>query len=185
MVQKRRSQIQRMRHDDVPATVGLVKEARNELIAETRSIRHEMSAMEKRLGARIDGVGARIDGVDARMGELDAHMGGLDARIDGVEKRLDARMGGLDARIDGVEKRLDARIDGVEKRLGARIDGVDGKVQQVLSQVHGIRVLMEEQRSENKVVLDGIKSVMDRQDRVEGEVKEFRETLRVLVKRNA
>lgn len=33
--------------------------------------------------------------------------------------------------------------------------------------IHRIEVLMEEQRGENRIVLDGLKTVLDRQDRLE------------------
>jgi len=124
-----------LRHDDLPATVGLVKEVRAELVA------------------KIDSLDHRIDSLDHRIGSLDHRIGSLDHRI-----------GSLDHRIDS----LDHKIDSVEHK--------------VLSAIHRTQTLMEEQRGENKIVLDGIKSVMERQDRMDGEAKEFRETLQVLVK---
>ena len=56
--------------------------------------------------------------------------------------------------------------------LGAKIDSfryeLKGEIQQVLVAVHRTQALMEEQRSENRIVLDGLKNVIERQDRIEG-----------------
>lgn len=70
---------------------------------------------------------------------------------------------------------LDNKIGSVEKRL-------DSKIDKVLASVHRTQALMEEQRSENKVVLDGLKNVTERQDRVEDEFKDFRQTLQIFIK---
>lgn len=56
------------------------------------------------------------------------------------------------------ELRADMRA--IESRLSSKIEGV-------VAAVHGTQVLMEEQRSENRIVLDGLKLVLDRQDRLE------------------
>ena len=101
--------IRQMGHNDLPASVGLVKEVRSEILSETRSIRHDMSAMENRLTAKIHG--------------LEGKMGGFDGRMGAFQGRMDAFEG--------------------------RMDGLDSKIDQVLSEVHGTRVLIEEQRSEN------------------------------------
>lgn len=83
----------------------------------------------------------------------------------------------LEAKID----HTDARMSEMEKRINGRFSVMEGKFDQVLSKVHGIQVLMEEQRSENRVVLDGLKSFIERQDRMEDEHKDFRHTLQLLV----
>ena len=121
------SQIRGMRRDELPASVGLVKAVRSEILAETRS----------------------------------------------VEKRLESKIGALDSKI-GL---LDSKIGLLDSKIGA----VTASVEQVLSNVHGIRALVEEQRSENRIVLDGLKSVIDRQDRAEVEAKEFRVTFTVFL----
>lgn len=94
------------RHDDLPASVGLVKEVRSELLAAIHSTHQEL---------------------------------------------------------DGKITQLDGRIT----QLDGRVTGVEGKISEVLAVVHRTQALMEEQRSENRIVLDGLKSVMERQDRME------------------
>jgi hypothetical protein len=39
-----------------------------------------------------------------------------------------------------------------------------------MTSVHQTQVLMEEQRGENRIVLDGLRTVLDRQDRLESEL---------------
>jgi len=72
----------------------------------------------------------------------------------------------------------------VRAELGAKIDSVERKlesqIQQVLVSTHRTQALMEEQRGENRIVLDGVKNVTERQDRMEGDVLEIRDSLRVL-----
>lgn len=93
---------QNLTHDNVPATVGLVKEVREELRSEIRSVDH---------------------------------------KVDSLEHKLEA----------------------VRSELKASIE--DLKVS-----VHRTQVLMEEQRGENKIVLDGIKTLIERQDRLEAKI---------------
>ncbi len=95
--------LRKRRHTDLPATIGLVKEVRNELRSEIR--------------------------------------------------RLDSKIGSLDSKIDSVESTL------------------SGKIQEVLVAVHRTQALMEEQRGENRIVLDGLKNLMDRQDHLENEFR--------------
>ncbi len=55
---------------------------------------------------------------------------------------------------------LEARLDSLDSKMESRFD-------QMLVVSHRTQVLMEEQRSENRIVLDGLKTVLDRQDRIE------------------
>jgi hypothetical protein len=93
---------QKISHDSVPASVGLVKEVRDELRAEIRSVDH--------------------------------------------------------------------KVESLRHELKAEICEVKGSVEQVLVAVHRTQVLMEEQRGENRIVLDGLKTVIDRQERFEREL---------------
>lgn len=105
-----------MTHKDVPATVGLVMEVRDELKAEIRS--------------EIYGVKKEIHEVKAEIHEVKSEVHGVKAEVHGLKSQM----------------------------------------QEVLKSVHHTQVLMEEQRSENRIVLDGLKNMMDRQDRIESEI---------------
>jgi septation ring formation regulator EzrA len=108
-------------HRDMPASVGLVKEVRSELLAEIRSVRHELGLVHNEVGS-------------------------------------------------------------VRHELSSRMDKMDSRIESVLAGIHKTQVLMEEQRSENRVVLDGLKSVTDRQDNAEKQAEYFHQTLKMLVK---
>jgi hypothetical protein len=104
----------RTRHDDLPASVGFVKEVRAELIAEIKSV--------------------------------------------------------------------DRKVVSLEHKMESRFERVESRFEQVLAVVHRTQTLMEEQRSENRIVLDGIKNLSERQDRFEDRLDGFERTLQVLVK---
>lgn len=138
-----------LRHDDLPATVGLVKEVRAELVARMDSIDHKLGSFDQ-----------RFEAMDQRFQSMDQRFESIDHRFESIDHRFEA---------------IDHKFEMVRHEAGQ-------VAEKVLSAIHRTQTLMEEQRGENKIVLDGIKLVMERQDRVEGEVAEFRETLRIFVK---
>jgi len=69
----------------------------------------------------------------------------------------------IKASINSSEKKLESKINQVE----SKINQVESKVELVLSEMHRMAVLMEEQNSRNRYVLDGYDSLYQRQDRVE------------------
>ncbi len=101
-------------HKDLPASVGLVKEVRSELIAEIRAVKY-----------------------------------------------------GLEGEIDS---------------LRGEIGCLRGEVHKIKSSIHRCEALIEEQRNEARVVLDGIKNLSERQDRAEDEMKELRSMVYLFVK---
>lgn len=89
--------------------------------------------------------------------------------------------------VNDVRDELIARIDGVKEELkgdihqvAAELHHVKGNVHQVLTAVHRTQALMEEQRSENRIVLNGLKTVLERQDRMDGELVLIRNDIRAL-----
>ena len=57
-----------------------------------------------------------------------------------------------------IKKRLESKINQVESKINqveSTINQVDSKVELVLSEIHRMAILMEEQNSRNKFVLDG------------------------------
>lgn len=107
-------------HDDLPASVGLVKAIRSELRSEIRA------------------VSKRIDSVDKK--------------IDSVEKKIDSVGFSMESRFLSLESRFDA---------------TDAKIESGQATTDRMLVLMEEQRSENRIVMDALKTVLDRQERME------------------
>lgn len=90
-------QLKNLTHDSMPASVGLVKEVRDELRAEIRSVEH----------------------------------------------------------------------------------GLNSKLETVITSAHRIQVIVEEQRSENRIVLDGLKTVLERQERCETDIALLKQRVRL------
>ena len=132
-------------HDTLPATMGFVKEVRNELVC-------RMEAMEHRLDGKISGSDAKISGMDGKFSSLDAKVSGMDGRLSS----------------------LDAKVSGIDGRLSS----LDAKVSETLAAVHRNQALMEEQRSENRIVLDGLIGLNRRVDGAEMDITELREEVR-------
>ena len=122
----------RMSHNDLPATVGLVKEVRNEVKADIRTLRAEMGNLR------------------AEMGNLKSEMG-----------TLRSEMGNLRSEMKG-------EMQIIKEDLGSKI--------------HRVLVVVEEQRSENRIVLDALKNLDERQDRLEGEVVDLKKTVKLIAR---
>jgi chromosome segregation ATPase len=107
-------------------------------------------------------------------------------RIDQVKNELKADIHEVKADIDGVKAEihgvkaeiheLRAEIHGVK----AEIHGVKAEIHEVKAEVARIAFLIEEQNARNKVVLDGLMAVIDRQDRTERRMDTVEETVRAL-----
>lgn len=80
-----------------------------------------------------------------------------------------------------VRDELRAEIRGVEHGLKSQIAGMDSKFEDlsskfetVITSVHRTQVLMEEQRGENRIVLDGLKTVLERQNRCKKDIGDIK-----------
>ncbi len=103
----------KLHHEELPASVGFVKEVRNELMAEIRSVDHKVNS-------------------------------------------LDYKVTSLEHKMTSLEHKMMSKFD------------------ESLAVAHRTQVLMEEQRNENRIVLDGLKTVIERQNRMETELAEIR-----------
>jgi septal ring factor EnvC (AmiA/AmiB activator) len=127
---------------DQPATRKMLKLVKDQLSAEIKAV-----------AARIDQMDARFKGVDARFSSMEGKFRKVDARF----KSIDARFKSIDARfksIDAKFKALDAKIDDRFATLSA--------------QIHRTNLLIEEQHANNRIVLEGLQALWQRQDRLEG-----------------
>ena len=86
---------------------------------------------------------------------MDSKFKSIDSRF----KEVEVQFRSVDARF----KEVDARFDKVD----ARFDKVDAGIMQILSTVHRMKALIEEQNSRNKYVLDGYEQIYRRMDRLE------------------
>ncbi len=62
------------------------------------------------------------------------------------------------------------KVDAQFKEVDARFDKMESKFEQVLSEVARVGILVEEQNSKNRVVLEGLTGLFQRQERLEGRV---------------
>ena len=83
----------------------------------------------------------------------------IKAEINSSEKRLESKINQVESKINQVESKIN--------QVESKINQVDSKVELVLSEIHRMAILMEEQNSRNKFVLDGYASLYERQDRLE------------------
>src|SRR5262249_33302631 len=115
-------------------------------------------------------------------------------RIDQAREEAKADNQRLDGKIDAAVQRLDSKIDAVRSELKADIHEGKADVHEVKADVHEVKaglarveasvarieVLIEAQEARNKIVLDGLASVLARQDHVEQRVTQVEETVRRL-----
>lgn len=79
-----------------------------------------------------------------------------------VRDELKAGQRSLGRRIDSLE----ARIDSLEAKMDSKFEAMSG-------QLHQMTLLIEEQNHRNTIVLDGLRSLFERQDRVETRLREI------------
>jgi chromosome segregation ATPase len=155
---------------DLPATQGMLWLVRSELRADYRGIRSETSAGFKQVDSKHSQFDARFKEIDARFNEVDARFNEVDARF----KEVDARFDRVDARFDQMEARFN--------QIDARFDTMDSKFERVLSEISRIGLIVEEQNARNRVVMEGLTGLWQRQDRVEKRVDLVEETVQSISK---
>ncbi|MBX3021118.1 MAG: hypothetical protein KF799_05520 [Bdellovibrionales bacterium] len=183
------------RSEDVPVTQKMLFIVRDDLKSEIRSLDAKFDARFRELDAKFTGIDARFtsidakfDGIDAKFTSIDARFTSIDARFDGIDARfisIDARFDGIDARLDGIDKRFDAletnleaRFSNLEASWEAKLDAkLESKLSPIVSEIHRLALLIEEQNARNKIVLDGLTGLFARQDRVETKVEELTKTI--------
>ncbi|MEW6055284.1 MAG: hypothetical protein AB1540_01610 [Bdellovibrionota bacterium] len=110
--------------------------------------------------------------------ELKASIHGVKKDLEGVKKDLE----GVKSDLQGVKNDL----KGVKNELGVVKKGLEAKIEagffEMKSLFHQALLRFEEQRSENKIVLEALQGLAQRQDRLESEFIEVRDTVRSLAK---
>ena len=153
-------EVQRLSHDTVPATVGLVKEVRGELYSEIHVVQEKLDSMDSKFEHKLNTMDKKF------------------------EQKLDAMDSKFEHKLDTMDKKFEHRFDSLDKKFEQKLDAMNHQIAQnfeaSMAVAHRTQVLMEEQRGENKIVLDGIKSVMERQDRVDVELMEIRGAIKIL-----
>jgi chromosome segregation ATPase len=106
--------------------------------------------------------------------ELKAEMRAGFKEVDARFKEVDARFNQVDARFN----QIDARFD----QMDARFDRLEAQMSQMISEVSRIAVNVEEQNARNRVVMDGLANLWQRQDRVESRVGEVEKTVQSIAR---
>lgn len=79
-----------------------------------------------------------------------------------------------------IRTELKADIRSLKSEMEARFDQSDAKLEKVLAEVARTGVLVEEQNSNNRIVLEALTGLWQRQDRVEARTEEMERFLRTL-----
>ena len=69
----------------------------------------------------------------------------------------------LKSDVKSLEHRLNARFSSHDSRF----ESIESKLEKMSSDIHSIKILVEEQNAKNNIVLDGLTSLFYRQDRIE------------------
>lgn len=92
------------------------------------------------------------------------------------EKRTDARFNQIDAKFSQIDARFN-QIDARFSQVDAKFNQLESQISTVLSEIHRLAILVEEQNARNKYVLDGYEQIFQRQDRLEIEVNQRLEVM--------
>jgi gas vesicle protein len=110
-------------------------------------------------------------------GEMNSLRTELKGEMSSLRSELKGEMNSLRSELRGEMSTLRNEVKGEMKSLRQE---VKSDIQQVLVSVHATQTLMEEQRNENKIVLEGLQGLFERQDRVESEVALLRKDIKSL-----
>ena len=105
-----------------------------------------------------------------------------------VRKELKAEIRGVGRKVDSLESKIDSlegKIGSFEKRMISFEARMESKHSETMSVAHGTKILIEEQRAENRIVLDGLQTFMERHDRIEAHLGNLKNSFESLKPRGA
>ena len=106
--------------------------------------------------------------------ELKSEMRGLQYQLNSLQQSMEARFSQVDAKFSSMDSKFRS-IDAKFSSIDSRFSSIDAKLSKMDASLHEIKLLVEEQNARNIYVLDGLVSLFNRQERVEGEVAELKE----------
>ena len=92
-----------------------------------------------------------------------------------LETKFDARFSEIDARFS----EIDARFSGIE----ARFTGIDSRFEGLESRLSRMELLLEEQTTNNRIVLEGLQALWQMQDRSEDRLDSKSRSHRITIRR--
>jgi len=81
-----------------------------------------------------------------------------------------------------VRDELKADIRSLEHKMESRSKETDAKLEKMMAAIHRTQSLMEDQRGDNKAVMDGIKNVIDHLKSTDARVDEMERTIKFLAR---
>ena len=116
----------------------------------------------------------------ATQGMLNLHQKQFKADLKSFKKSMEARFNQIDARFSEIDSRFN-QIDARFSKVDSRFNHLEAQLSTILSEVHRIAILMEEQNSRNKYVLDGYDQIYKRQERLEVNVDQRLQAVEELI----
>jgi chromosome segregation ATPase len=113
--------------------------------------------------------------------ELKADIRGLHSEMNSRFDQVDARFNQIDARFNQIDSRF-KQMDSKFSQMDSKFNQMDSKFEQVLSAVARVGTGVEEQNSRNRVVLEGLTGLWQRQDRLETRVDKVESTVRSIAR---
>ena len=83
----------------------------------------------------------------------------LKSDIRSLELKIDGHFNGIESRFNGIE----SRFNGIESRF----NGIESRLEKMQAEQFRMYALMEEQNSNNRIVLEGLQGLWQRQERIE------------------
>lgn len=132
----------------------------------------DLDSRIQNLDSKLDSKTQALDSkIDAKFHELDSK---FDSRIQALDSKFDSKFQDLDSKLDTNVQALNLKIDTYRLELNAKIDATESRLNSSIlnltSEVHRLGVLVEEQNNRNKIVLDGLAHIFDRQERLESTI---------------
>lgn len=109
--------------------------------------------------------------------ELKADIRELRSETKAGFQQMESRFNQIDAKFNQIDSRF-SQMDSKFSQMDSRFSQMDSKFERVLSEVARIGVLVEEQNSNNRVVLEGLTGLWQRQERIEGRVGDVEKLVR-------
>lgn len=160
---------------DMPVTKGHFDAFRQELTARMTSSELLIKANDKKNAARFVGIDSQIKEMDGR---FEARFAAIDSKFKKMDAKFEARFAAIDARFKEMDAKFEARFAAIDARFAT----LEKKIEDVYIQVQRTNVLMEEQNNRNKLVMDALMSLLNRQDSLEKKVDERIKNLEDIIK---
>ncbi len=144
-----------IKSDDVPVTQRHLELVRQELKSDITSVQLEMRAGFQLMESRFQAIDGKFAGLDGKFAAIDGKFAGIDGNFAGI----DGKFSNIDGRFSDMESRF--------TRIDSQFLAVDARFERIESILLSMKVLLEEQNSRNRYVLDGYNFIYEKSERSE------------------